>query len=61
MGTNMTEAEATLLAGMELIADYERQCELFPVTADIPLSSYLKRNLHQATQNVIKRNGNQAS
>jgi len=55
----MTEAEATLIAGMELIARYEEQCELFPVTADIPLSLYLERNLYQATQNVIKRNGNQ--
>jgi hypothetical protein len=57
----MTEAEATLIAGMELIARYEEQCETFPDTADIPLSLYLEQNLYQATQNVIKRNGSQAS
>jgi hypothetical protein len=57
----MTEAEATLIAGMELIADYEYQCERDPDLQDIvPLSSFLEQNLYQATQNVIKRNnGNQ--
>jgi hypothetical protein len=45
-GTPMTQAEATLIAGMELINDYEYQCERDPALADIvPLSSFLEQNL----------------
>ena len=56
----MTEAEATLIAGIELLAYYEEQCERDPDLQDIvPLSSYLEQNLHQATQNVLQRNGKQ--
>jgi hypothetical protein len=57
----MTEAEATLIAGMELIADYEDQCDRDPDLQDIvSLSSYLEQNLYRATTNVMQRNnGNQ--
>ena len=51
----MTEAEATLIAGLELIQRYEDQCERFPDTAGIPLSLYLERNLYSATLNVLNR------
>jgi hypothetical protein len=56
MGTKpMTEAEATLIAGLALIERYVDQCERFPDTAEIPLSLYLEQNLYHATKNVLQR------